>query len=205
MKMENELTDTSRFLLPCFGISYRKLVDLGFINCFLSDKDREPTNETDIHLYLLFKPSGNQVYLLNKMVEDFEKKDKDHLVLLEDYDYEGGFTILVFRFPEKYRNDYKLFLDGGYSRFSEDFKNTFPEEKQIGFDEFGTIKGKSLQWMVVHKDNKLRKYQEKKYGIDLSDAPEYYHKIIMEDEVLDIDAIRTREEDIQKRILDRDL
>lgn len=193
MKKVNELTDATRFLLPCFGIPHKKYRELGLINCYLSDNNREPVNETDIFIYFLFKPTGNQNYLLNKMIDDFEKKDKDHIVLIEDYDYEGGYIVLVFKFPERFRKDYQLFIEGSYSQFSTEFKDTFPEEKEIGQDEFGVIKGKSLQWMVVHKDIKLKKYQEKKYGICLDDSPEIYHKIIMKNEILSIDEIKKQE------------
>lgn len=204
MKKDIELTDTTRFLLPCFGISYKRYKELGFLNCFLTDKNRDRINENDIHIYLLFKPIGNQIYLLSKMIDEFEKKDKDHIVLLEDYDYEGGYTILVFKFPERFREDYRLFIEGAYSKFSEDFKKLYPEEKEIGQDEFGTIKGKSLQWMVVNKDPKLKKYQEKKYGFSLEEAPEIYHKIINDNEILDIDTIKHKENNIWNEILNRE-
>ncbi len=182
------LTDTSRFLLPCFGIPFKRLEELGFLNSYLYDKNREKVNDKDIHIYLLFKPSGNQLYLLQKKIEDFESKDKHNIVLLEDYDYDHGYIVIVFKFPERFRKDYNLFLQGKYSQFSDEFKDFFPEQREVNF-ESETLRGKQLQWMVIHKYPKYKKLQEEKYGFSLDLAPEIYHLPIEEDETLDIDKI----------------
>lgn len=202
-----ELTDTGLFLLPCYKRSLKDWKNFGFINCYLSDINREKVNDKDIHLYLLFKPNPeaqlvvglggyktmekeSQLIRLQALIESFEELDKDKLVLLEDYDYEGGYVVLVFRLPEKWRKDYNKFLKGHYSLFSEEFKKTMPETIRTEFvNEFNKIEklsGKSLQYMIINKSEKLKEYQENKYQIDLSEADEYYHKIIVKEETLNI-------------------
>lgn len=192
-KEKIELTDTSLFLLPCFGRTYKEYKELGFVNCFLSDKNRDKVNEKDIHLYLLFRPDPKQSIRLNTIIEKFEDEDKEHLVYLDDYDYDGGYTVLVFKFPERFRNDYELFIKGKYSKFSPDFKDTIPERKIAEFvNEFNKpekLAGKTTQWMIINKDPRIKRYVEEKYGIDLDGANEYWHLPIMEKEILNIDKI----------------
>lgn len=202
-----ELTDTGLFLLPCYGRSLKEWKNFGFINCYLSDVDREKVNDTDIHLYLLFKPAteplrvkqlggyetvekDSQSARLQTLIENFEEMDTKHLFLLEDYDYEDGYIVLVLKFPEKFRKDYNRYLRGSYSLFSDEFKKTLPEtiitEFVNEFNKIEKLSGKSLQYMITHKSDRLKEYQEEKYGLDLTDANEYYHKISLENETLNI-------------------
>lgn len=190
-----ESTDSTLFLLPCFGIPYKELKELGFINCYIADKHRTKVNERDTHLYLLFRPDPKQALNLIIKIAKLEQQDIDHSVLLEDYNYEDGYTVLVFKFPDRFKKDYDKFLNGKYSRFSKEFQETFPENKVIQFtNEFNKIEklaGKSTQWMIINKDPRIKRFVESKYdGISLDEAPEYWHMPIMEKETLDIDQIQ---------------
>lgn len=205
----DDWTNSSIFLLPCFGISYKEFEDLGFVNCYLADKNREKVNSKDIHIYLLFKPStelmeieqtGGYLKLeretqhnrLSKKIEELEDLDGDRMVLLEDYDYEGGYIILVLKLPERLREDYNNFLGGKYSKLSTMMKKHYPNDKITKFkNEKGQIEqllGKSLPLRIIERDITIKKYVEDKYDINLDDCEEYWSVPSLEKETLDIET-----------------
>lgn len=194
LKKKKDFTDTTTFLLPCLGMSLEELLKLGFVNCYLLDKNREKINEKDVPLYLLFHPDEKQLIKLSTKIELLEEEDPIHSVYLEDYDYEGGYVILVLKFPTRFKKDYNRFLKGRYSLFSDEFKDYYVKEKEVEFinqrDEVEKLAGKSKAWMIVSKDEKWKKYQESKYDISLEDCFEYYHLYKIEDETLDIDLLK---------------
>jgi hypothetical protein len=192
-KIKIERTDTTKFLLPVYKIGLKRLTELGFINCFLKDEERETVNETDLHLYLLFKTDEEQQKELQKIIGLLEKKEGE-VILLEDYDYSENYMVLVFKFPEKFRNDYQLFIEGKYSHLSDAIQATYPEKTVADFYPFTPLEGKSLQWMVCHKDPALKRFLEQKHDLDLSDAPEYYHLIDMDNETLTENTIKKYED-----------
>ena len=198
---KRDATNTTRFLLPAFGVNYKKYEELGFINCYLADKDREKVSE-DIHIYFLFKPQDVvQSAALNKMIENLEEstQNMDNPLLLEDYDYEGGYVVMVLKLNDIYRNDYELFLKGKYSHFSDTFKDIYPEERIIDFHPDDAHPGKYLRWMAIHKDPRLLKWQENKIGVSLQGAEEYWTIPNQEvTELLDIERIRMEEEKVTK-------
>ncbi len=195
--------ESAYFLLPVFGIKAADLVDMGFINSYLSDQNREKVNETDIHIYLLFKPSKEKKEIQDKYgfssfeerteydrftekLELLEQKDINKDVLLEDYDYEEGYTVLVFKFPERFREDYNTFLRGKYSKFSPEYIEKMPKTKKKALkDEI--LVGESMQMMVINKNSLILQYLEKKYAVDLSSWEEYWQIYSPEKETLNIE------------------
>lgn len=191
------LNDTSTFLLPVLGLKTEDLYKLGFINCYLSDKDREPINN-DIHLYLLFKPNTEIIEIttlggfiarekdtqydrLVKKIKELEELDDSNKILIEDYDYEDGFVVLVLKFPEYYRKDYNLFLQGKYTHFSKAFKNKFAEKKVVEFiNEKGRkekLLGFNFAYHVMHRTEQAKKFTESKYDIEIPEEQEEYWRI----------------------------
>lgn len=170
VESKTKLNLTSLFLLPIYGI-YHQVKKVGFVNAYLSDVNREPINNTDIHLYLLFHPDPEQMIELEDIREKLEAIDNSPL--LEDYDYEDGYVVLVLKFPEQFRDDYNKFLLGKYSKFSHEFKNKLPRETVV--DLHGEkIPGKSFQLMVCDKDKRLIKNFKDKMDLDISEAEEYW-------------------------------
>jgi len=193
IKLKKSLNDTSMFLLPVFRLKIESWFKLGFINAFLKDKNREKVNDKDIHIYLLFKPNAKQKVLLDKKIEVLEETDVEHINYLEDYDIEGGYTVLVLKFPEKFRKDYDRFLKGKYSYFSKDFQDIYPEDMVVDFinenNKVEKLAGKSLPWMIINRDIRMKKFTEKKYDITLDDDDEVYHRYVEKDETLDSDLL----------------
>lgn len=191
MALKTEKTNTTRFLLPCFGIHISKYFELGFINAYLSDKNREKINDKDIHIYLLFKPNNKQLKLLQETIEKLEEHNN---LILEDYDYENNYVVIVFKLPERFKNDYNLYIEGKYSQLSDTITQYYPEEITINYSN-GEATGKSLEWMACNKSPKLKAYLEKKYNIDMTDSQEYW-SIPGPEEVLDISLLLSKEKEI---------
>ncbi len=194
LKIKSNLNDTSTFLLPAFGVRIQNWFKFGFVNAYLSDINREKTNDKDIHLYLLFKPNDKQKAELNKKISDLSESDINKTDYIEDYDYEEGYIVLVLKFPEKYRKDYNRFLKGKYSYFSEEYRNLFTEDQMVEFinenDKVEKLASKSFQWLVINRDPRMKKFTEKKYDIQLSPEDEVYHLYVEEKETLDVDKLK---------------
>ena len=191
---KKNLNDTSIFLLPSLGIKNETWFKLGFINAFLSDINREEKeNKEDNYLYLLFKPTDIQKVELNRKIQLLEQGDEQQKFYVDDYDYPGGYVVLVVKFPQKFKKDYKRFLKGKYSYFSKEYQDVFPETVTTDFiNEKGIVEkliGKSFQLLVINRDPSMKAYTEKQYDIELDDDDEVYHMYIPENEILNIDSI----------------
>ena len=190
-KVKENSNMTTRYFIQPFGFNYALLSKYGFINTYLGDIDREPASD-GILLYFLFKPSMEQeksidrygkekineseYELLIKKIEELEEKDPENRVYVEDYDYEGGYIILVLRLPKELEEDYEKFLNGEYSKFSEKFRKFFPKNAVYDIlDANGALAkrpGKSYQYMVIHKEPELRHALEEHFGCTFEDDQE---------------------------------
>jgi hypothetical protein len=70
--------------------------------------------------------------------------------------------MMVFRIPSKYVSDYISFLDGKYSKFSDDYKKLFP---QFTYNE-KAMPIESTIWRVIHKSDALRKELERFFTVN---------------------------------------
>lgn len=148
------------FLLPLLKIGREKLMENGFIDSFLDDVNRERMEE-GCFLYLLFQPSN-----LMRFGEFLEEQRKANNVV-DDYDYENGFVVVVYKLDDRWVDDYQLFYEGKYSKFSDEFKNMFPKREII------TVNGRrrdeiTLQWSVFKKSKILIEQWKEEIDIDLS-------------------------------------
>lgn len=183
----NNYTNTSTFLLRGLGTNTEDLKKLGFINAYIDDANHEPHYEEAI--YLLFKPED---------IEEFQffimKEQEREAEIIEDYDYEGGYIVMVYKFPEKYNKEYNLFLRGEYSGFRKSYVDLFPIEVQIK-NKFGAIIATkaSAYYHIFNRTPELRKYWEDKLDIELDDEAEYWEGIDIKKETLDIKKIKNEQ------------
>jgi hypothetical protein len=70
--------------------------------------------------------------------------------------------MMVFRIPDKYINDYINFLDGKYSKFSDDYKKLFPQHT---YNERAQPIESTI-WRVIHKSESLKKELERFFTIN---------------------------------------
>lgn len=142
----------------------------GFINSYL--KDAENKYHNDNVLFVLLK--ADDVVAMNRFIEN-EKETSAFFI--EDYDY-NEYTILVYTIREKYKEDFEKFKRGEYSKFSKEFKQSYPRTVR------GTLSSPTFQYMVMYKDDKLRKELEGFLGVKFDDEQELWSVPNLERETL---------------------
>lgn len=175
---DNRVTDTTRFLLRGLGLFKSELSQYNFINAFLDDIEHEHHYENSV--YLLFKPVD--LTLFEWFVEG--EKARTHL-LIEEYDYPEGYIVLVYKFPAEYMDDYRLFLEGKYSKFSSKYKGLFPFENKTTNNKL-TKTEPSFYSHVFNRSERMRDYWEGKLAVVLAPDAEYWSSPTMSKEILNI-------------------
>jgi hypothetical protein len=175
-------TITSIFIVPILGIKREKLIDNGYINGYIRDSRKEIQYEDSI--YLLFKPEKLDVFR-EFLDEEYERTK----TIIDDYDYEDGYVIVVYKVDKKFKKDIALIKEGKYSKTSKEFQEMFP--KIIKIKRNGMHKDEiSLQYRVFNKTQDLKEYWEDKLAVEFDDDMEVWDKFVYEHEILNLDKIK---------------
>jgi hypothetical protein len=177
---------TSIFMVPTLKVPKDALISNGFINGYIKDSRREDQYPESI--YLLFKPEN-----LDKFREFLDNEYERTKAIIEDYDYEDGFVVVVYKLNEKYKKDYDVVKEGKYSKTSKDFQKLFP--KIIKIVKNGLHKDElSLQYRIFNKSEDLVEFWQDKLGIDLEliVGPDFevWEGFDESNEILEIDKIK---------------
>lgn len=184
--MAAKVTITTMFIVPTLNIDKGELKANGFINGYVSDDRRDVQYKNAA--YLLFKPKDLDKF--RKFIEDQTTLNKG---IIDDYDYENGYVVVVYNLNKKWKKDFSLVYEGLYSQTSKSFQKLFPEtikvEKQKGLfrDE------KSLQHRVFAKSSDLRNYWETKIDIAFTDDMEVWDGFDFNKETLNLDKLKIEE------------
>lgn len=184
--MEIKKNITSIFMVPTLKVPKDALRGNGFINAYVKDVRKE--DQYDGCIYLLFKPEN-----LDKFREFLDSEYERTKAVIEDYDYEDGFVVVVYKLDDKYKNDFVLVKQGRYSKTSKDFQKLFP--KVIKITRNGLNKDEiSLQYRIFNKAEDLVSFWEDKLGIDLveivGDDFEVWEGFDESKEILELDKIK---------------
>ena len=180
--MERKHTITSIFIVPTLSIGKEKLLDNGFVNGYIKDNKRDIQYENAV--YLLFKPEDLDKFR-NFLDNEYERTKS----IIDDYDYEDGYVVVVYEINPRLKGDIELVKQGKYSQTSSSFQGSFPKIVQI--KKNGLRRDEiSLQYRVFNKTEDLVKFWEDKLGIELPDDVEVWHGFFEENEVLDLDKIK---------------
>ena len=183
--MELKKTITSIFMVPTLKINRDDFSDNNFLNAYLEDVRRDIQYENAV--YLLFKPTN-----FDKFREFLDKEYERTKDIIDDYDYEEGFVVLVYQLNEKWKKDFDIIKQGRYSETSEDFQKVFT--KVIKVVNNGLRRDEiSLQYRIFNKSEELRKYWEDKLDVSFTDDMELWRTFIYQDEILDLDKIKQKE------------
>jgi len=183
-------TITSIFIVPSLKVPKNSLKDNGFINAYLDDVGRDFKYNNVI--YVLFLPTD-----LAKFREFLDNEYERTTEIVEDYDYEGGFVVLVYKLNMKWETDFDLIKQGRYSETSDNFQKLFP--KVIKIKKNGLHRDEiSLQYRVFNKTDDMIKYWENKLGIDWDDSLEVWEGFDEGKEILDINKMKKSIELIKK-------
>lgn len=147
-------------MVPTLKVPKDKLKENGFINGYILDEDKK-----DVHyensVYLLFQPKN-----LDKFREFLDSEYERTKNVIEDYDYDKGYVVVVYKLDDSLIDDFTLIKEGKYSKTSDDFKKLFP--KTIEIVTKGRTKNEaSLQYRIFNKTEDLVTFWENKLGVDL--------------------------------------
>ena len=180
--MELKKSITSIFIIPTLGIDKEKMHDNGFLNGYIKDARRDVQYENAV--YLLFKPKD--LYKFKSFLDEEYERTKN---IIDDYDYEDGYVVVVYTLNPKYKKDFDIIKKGKYSKTSKEFQGLFP--KIIKLTKNGLRRDEiSLQYRVFNKTADLKQFWEEKLDVQFDDDTEIWHGFVEENETLNLDKIK---------------
>lgn len=160
-------------MVPTLKLGKENLLGNGFINGYSKDLQKEVDYKDAI--YLVFKPVSEKrfkIFLNN----EYDKNEG----IVEDYDYPGGFVVVVYKLNKDFDSDFRLVRQGKYSKTSKSFQDMFPREIELT----GGKREISLQYRIFNKSDKLKEHWEKKLGVTLDVSDEVWTGFFEEYETL---------------------
>jgi len=180
--MEVKKTVTSIFIVPTLGIGRERLLDNGYINGYIKDERRDVQYENSV--YVLFKPKD--LYKFRNFLDSEYERTKQ---VIDDYDYEAGYVVVVYQIIKELASDITLIYEGKYSKTSKKFQSIFPKIVKLKLN--GLHKDEiSLQYRVFNKTEDLRQYWEDKLGVEFDEEWEVWDGFNEEQETLNLDKLK---------------
>jgi len=190
---EIKKTITSIFMVPTLKIpnSKESLVGNGFINGY--SKDLTGSVEYDNSIYILFKPTN-----LDKFREFLDGEYERTKSIIDDYDYDDGFVVIVYQLDPKFKADFDLIKQGKYSKTSQAYQKLFP--KVVNIVKGGLNREElSLQYRIFNKTQDLVKFWEDQFNVTFGKDQEIWHGFNEQTETLDINKIKeTLKENVEQ-------
>jgi hypothetical protein len=181
--MERKHTITSIFIVPTLSIGRDKLIDNGFVNGYIKDGMRDTQYKNAV--YLLFKPTN-----LDKFKVFLDSEYERTKSIIDDYDYEDGYVVLVYELNKAFNQDFELIKQGKYSKTSKKFQELFPKTMRVHLTT-NTFQNKvTLQYRIFNKTEDLREFWEEKIDIKLDENSEVWTMFIEDKETLDFEKIK---------------
>jgi hypothetical protein len=173
---------TSFFMVPTLKVPNEGFKYHGYINAFVKDLQKEIQYEDCI--YVLFKPINIDAFR-EFLDGEYERTD----TLIDDYDYEDGLVVLVYKLNPKFKKDFQLIKEGKYSKTSNEFKEQFQKIKRIEVN--GLRRDElSMQWRIFNKTSDLREYWEERLNVKFDEDQEVWKGWDEENEILNINKIK---------------
>jgi hypothetical protein len=180
--METTKTITTIFIVPIFSIGKERLTNNGFVNGFIKDSRRDVQYKDSV--YLLFKPED-----LDKFKVFLDSEYEKTKSIIDDYDYEEGYVVVVYQISPRLMPDIELVKQGKYSKTSSKFQQIFP--KTITIKKNGFQKDElSLQYRVFNKTEDLKQFWEDKFDVVFDDDMEVWSGFSEDYETLNLDKIK---------------
>lgn len=183
--MEVVKTITSIFMVPTLKIDKDSLNANNFVNGYIQDLRRDVQYKDAV--YLLFKPEN-----LDKFREFLDKEYERTKEVIDDYDYEDGYVVVVYTLNKKWKKDFSLVQEGLYSRTSKEFQNIFPKIVKVKKGDLHRDEV-SLQFRIFNKTEELRTYWENRLDVEFTEEMELWRMFDMDEEKLDLDKIKEQQ------------
>lgn len=175
-------TITSIFMVPTLKIPKDKLLANGFINGYSTDKKRDIQYVDSV--YVLFRPKD--LYKFREFLDSEYERTKS---VIDDYDYQDGFVVVVYKLDPRFKIDFDLVRQSKYSKTSEKFQKLFTEKVTITMDG-STREEVSLQCRIFRRAKDLLEFWENKLETTFGDDIEVWHGFDEEKETLDIEKLK---------------
>tara|TARA_R110000822_G_scaffold161822_11_gene302182 strand:- start:638 stop:1381 length:744 start_codon:yes stop_codon:yes gene_type:complete len=161
-------TKASTFVMPMLGGTRRLFFwSRLFLNCFIKTKD-------DGHcIALLYRWSGDPLFL------KFEKALAQFRDFRKTYDPSTNTVLFIFNIPKRTKDDFTNFLEGKYSKFSEQYK--------LDILRFHNIDDDGEVGQILWKDPARRVIMEEKLGCQIDLDSELLSIIDEEKETFNIE------------------
>lgn len=183
MKLTRSIT--TLFMVRPLGLTIDDVERHGFINAFINDANQDYQYQNCV--YLLFKPSDMDTFA------NFLELEKMRADVVDDYDYEGGYVVVVYQSDPRYKTDFDLVKQGLYSKTSKEFQNLFP--KVVKLMKNGKHRDEiSLQYRIFNRTQDLINFWEEKLGVRFSQDQEVWQGFHIERETLNIENIKNNVE-----------
>lgn len=169
-------------MVPTLQIPRGALSENNFINAYIKDELHDL--DYDGVIFLLFNP--RDVDKFQEFLESEYERTKD---VIDDYNYEGGYVVIVYKLDEIFSKDFELVRQGKYSHTSKDFQNLFPKTVTIVKDKRAKEEI-SLQFRIFNKTKDLVEFWEEKLAVDFDDDFEVWEGFEEEKEVLNINKLK---------------
>ena len=180
--MEVKKTVTSIFMVPTLKIDREDLKKNNLINAYVKDEGKDLQYENAV--YLLFKPANLDIF--RRFLDDEYARSES---VIDDYDYENGHVVVVYKLNPKYKRDFELIKLGSYSLTSEAFQAMFP--KVIKIVHNGLHRDEiSLQYRVFNRSEDLIKFWEDKLDVKFDSEQEVWGGFFEEDETLSLEKLK---------------
>lgn len=169
-------------MVPTLEIPKEELLGNGFINGYSVDQYREEQYPDSI--YILFKPTD--LYRFRKFLDSEYARTKS---IIDDYDYEDGFVVVVYQLDAKFKPDFNIVRQGRYSKTSMKFQQLFAETITI---DLGGIPREeiSLQYRIFNRTKDLVEFWEAEFGMTLDAKTEVWHGYNVENETLNLEKFK---------------
>lgn len=168
-------TYSTLFLMPAFDVVLRPGWYKHFVNAYIEDKGLKHFFKRPLFILV-------QYFNLKDVREmwDYFREKKSFVYSYMVAHNEGVmFRMFVFECPDKFKNDYDLFLKAKYSKFSKDYKSKFQQTVQ-------DVNGSHIEsplYGALHKTSTWKKWLENKIGQEIDAEQECFPKLKPEYEV----------------------
>lgn len=180
--METKKTVSSTFLVPPLKIGRDALLKAGYINAYVKDEERDV--QYDDCVYLLFKPE-NLVEFKEFLEEEYERTKN----VIDDYDYGGGFVVVVYKLNSKFKHDFDLIKQGKYSKTSKSFQAEFPKTVRIK-EKLSYKEETSIQFRIFNRTEDLKSFWENKLGVVFNPTQEVWYSFDENNETLTLEKLK---------------
>lgn len=162
-KKEKKFNKTTLFLTRCiFSINFEALKKTGFVDSYTTDPAYDFNKDKKL-IFMLFKNKKLTVEDLTNIVGVLAVKP---VSIIHSYELINDYCMLVVEFPKEYENDYEMFLEGRYSKLSEDFKENFPDTREV-FNEKNQRVGEeyTIYYHIFNRTDWLKNYWLKRLNL----------------------------------------